>query len=143
MSDLYLTRKIYTHKSTVGKLVMGDLELWTLEDTARMIKVNGETCIPSGVYQIEIRESPHFKRPLPHLLDVPFFEGVLIHSGNIPADTKGCILVGMKHEEENTISQSRDAFNLLFQKIQSSPTPLRIHIAGGYNKEEFVSKKKI
>ena len=57
-------------------------------------KVYGETCIPFGTYKIVVNMSPKFKRELPRLLDVPSFEGVLIHRGNTAKDSAGCILVG-------------------------------------------------
>ena len=57
-------------------------------------KVYGETCIPFGTYKIVVNMSPKFKRELPRLLDVPSFEGILIHRGNTAKDSAGCILVG-------------------------------------------------
>ena len=38
--------------------------------------------------------SPKFKRELPRLLNVPHFEGILIHRGNTDKDSSGCILLG-------------------------------------------------
>lgn len=50
---------------------------------------------------------------MPLLLNVPNFQGIRIHSGNIPEDTEGCILVGLIKKIDR-IDQSRIAFiNLL------------------------------
>lgn len=38
--------------------------------------------------------SPKFKRELPRILNVPHFDGILIHRGNTAKDTSGCILIG-------------------------------------------------
>ncbi len=84
---------------TIGQLYI-DGQYWcdTLEDRVRDLskerKVAGETAIPAGTYDVVVNTSPKFKRLLPRLLNVPHFEGVLIHRGNTAADSAGCILVG-------------------------------------------------
>ena len=67
-------------------------------------KVYGETAIPTGTYKVDVNTiSPKFKsrtwaKPyggkLPRLIDVPGYEGVLIHAGNKAEDSLGCVLVG-------------------------------------------------
>ena len=94
---LTLRRKWFTEKSTIGELyIEEDYECFTLEDCVRQEgeKVYGETAIPWGRYRVCIDWSNHFKRFMPHILLVPNFEGVRIHSGNSPADTDGCICLG-------------------------------------------------
>ena len=72
----------------------------TLEDEDRKLEINptgkvyGETCIPRGKYLVVLDFSMRFKRVMPHLLGVPYFDGIRIHNGSYPKDTHGCILVG-------------------------------------------------
>ena len=84
---------------TIGKLyVDGQYFCDTLEDRVRDLtkekKVPGETAIPAGTYNMVVNVSPKFKRMLPRLLNVPQFDGILIHRGNTAKDSAGCILVG-------------------------------------------------
>jgi len=108
---------------TIGEMTVdGVFEAFTLEDVVRPAgapKVYGQTAIPAGRYEVTITFSPHFQRQLPLLLNVPGFEGIRIHPGNVPADTDGCILVGQGRNAKS-ISASRAAFDALFPKIQAA-----------------------
>lgn len=106
---------------TIGRLfVDGAPFCYTLEDVVRSgPKVFGQTAIPAGLYQVVITHSPHFGRDLPLLANVPGFEGVRIHPGNVAADTEGCILVGMD-KGADSIGRSRLAFDALFPKLQAA-----------------------
>jgi hypothetical protein len=64
----------------------------------RLIKVMHETAIPAGTYKIIVNMSPAKQRLLPRLLNVPGYEGILIHRGNMHTHTSGCILVGENKE---------------------------------------------
>lgn len=107
---LRLERRHFKDTYTIGNLYVDDTFFSnTLEDKNRDVnkngkfdngesKVYGKTCIPFGTYKIVVNMSPKFKRELPRLLDVPSFEGILIHRGNTAEDSAGCILVGENKE---------------------------------------------
>ena len=81
---LILKRLYLKTDYTIGKLYMdGKYFCDTLEDQVRDLtkerKIPGRTAIPAGVYEIVVNVSPRFKRKLPRLLDVPGFDGILIH----------------------------------------------------------------
>ena len=115
-------RELGTSGYTAGTmLVDGEFECYTLEDQVRDEKVFGETAIPAGTYKVVISFSPHFKRDLPLLLNVPNYEGVRIHPGNTAADTEGCILVGVTRGI-GSVGSSRIAFEALYSKIEAAWT---------------------
>jgi hypothetical protein len=104
--DLYLYRFSDNGKDTLGLLMFNnELLCYTLEDEHRAVKVDGETRIPEGIYEIKLRTTGGFHQKylkkfgkmhkgMLHLQDVPGFEYILIHCGNSEADTAGCILLG-------------------------------------------------
>ena len=98
--ELRVERRFKGDAYTIGTLyVNGERFCDTLEDKVRDLaggesKVPGETAIPEGRYKVIVNRSPKFGRELPLMLDVPQFEGVLIHRGNTAEDSAGCILVG-------------------------------------------------
>lgn len=95
-------------------------------DEIKKIKVKNETAIPTGTYNVTINEqSPRFKSrsqytfcngKLPRLKDVPGYEGVLIHIGNRPSDTSGCILVG-ENKAVGQVLYSTKTFGNLYEKL--------------------------
>ena len=93
-------------------------------------KVYGESAIPYGKYKVIYNWSPKFGRNLPRLLDVPHFEGILIHSGNTAKDSFGCILVG-KNTSKGLLSESRytsDKLNEIIDAAQKRGEEITIEI---------------
>ena len=134
--NLTLNRIFRGPDYTIGKLyIYGHYFCDTLEDPVLTLpasfpntsegilcacpeKVYARTAIPAGTYKVTMQFSPRFKRVLPLLHDVPHFLGVLIHSGNDPGDTAGCILVG-HNKVKGKVLESRavsDKLNALLEK---------------------------
>lgn len=99
------------------------------EELIKLKKVYGKTAIPKGEYLIDMNTvSPKFKDrswakfcdgKLPRLRDVRGFEGVLIHVGNKPEDTLGCLLVGYNKIKGQVIN-STEAFTKLYGKMDAA-----------------------
>lgn len=125
---------------TIGKLYIDDNYFCdTLEDTVRDInkdgkfdngekKIKGKTAIPYGTYEITTNiVSQRFKNrvwakpyggKIPRLINVPSFDGVLLHPGSSAEDTSGCLLVG-KNTIVGRLTDSQKTFHALMQKIKS------------------------
>lgn len=87
-------RRWLTPESTIGEMYIdGEFFCFTLEPPVMPVPVKPRA-IPEGTYRLTLRESDKFKRILPHVENVPDFIGIMIHNGNVPADTEGCCLVG-------------------------------------------------
>jgi hypothetical protein len=136
--ELLLQRGKSNDECTIGELfVEGQHQCWTLEDVVRERpgipvsewKIPKQTAIPSGTYQVKLTYSPKYQRVMPLIDGVEGFTGIRIHSGNVDKDTEGCILVG-RQKQEKSISESRLAFQALFQKLeQAVRSGEKIHIS--------------
>lgn len=129
---------------TIGKMYIdGKYFCDTCEDTDRGLtqymstneirrkKIHGKTAIPSGTYDISMNiVSPRFSKKdfykkncsggrVPRLLNVPGFDGVLIHVGNSASDTEGCILVG-KNSQVGKVLNSTNTFLSLYKTLNSA-----------------------
>lgn len=123
-----VVRDSFTQKSCEGKLsIDGVFECFTIEDADRKLesggtKVQNNTCIPRGTYNVVWNHSAHFNKDMPQIMNVPQFEGVRIHGGNSQDDSEGCIIVGGVNEKagDNWISSSKPAVEKLYAKIKAA-----------------------
>lgn len=127
---------------TIGRLLIdGERFCDTLEDKVRDTnkdgdlldegeqKVYGQTAIPYGTYGVTLNvQSPKYSKRkaydfckgyLPRLLDVPHFEGILIHIGNKPEDSAGCILVG-ENKVVGGLINSTATFTRLYERLKAA-----------------------
>ena len=120
--DIKLRRFEFGTTYTIGKLYIdGVYHCFTLEDKVREgEKVQNETAIPYGIYSVIIDISTRFGRPMPHVLDVPGFEGIRIHTGNTSHDTEGCILLGTTWAGKDFVGNSKFAFEPFFEKLKEA-----------------------
>lgn len=133
--NLRLRRFDFGKHHTVGTLHLdGKFICFTLEDRTRLIeslidKVKAETAIPSGRYKLVVDHSNRFGKPLPRLVDVPFFTGIRIHTGNTAKDTEGCILVGLSYTfGTGFIGHSRKAMNALMAELATAKDDIEIEV---------------
>ena len=73
----------------------------------------GKTCIPFGEYRVIVNMSPKKKQRLPRLLDVPHFDGILIHKGSSANSSAGCIIVGENKVKGGVINSEKYEKNLI------------------------------
>lgn len=148
--DLKVIRKYKKDDYTIGRLYIDGVYFCdTLEDTDRGLtqemgaavcrarKRRGTTAIPTGRYQVlmnvvsqrfsKVRKYDFCQDRLPRLLNVPAFEGVLIHIGNYPKDTAGCILVG-RNTVRGAVMDSTETFRRLYERLQTAKGHIYIKI---------------
>jgi hypothetical protein len=116
---LFLTRTNKTPTSTLGELHINNEHFcFTLERPLSSLITNGPFCIPEGTYNFTIEWMGDMRIHAPLLQNVPGRDGIFIHPGNFPRDTKGCILVGTT-QAVDYIGNSRIAFAQLLAELGS------------------------
>ena len=141
--ELKLRRIAKKNGYTIGKLsINGKYFCDTLEDSDRGLdsgmsldvlkhkKLAHITAIPTGRYQVvmnvvspRLSKSKFYKQfgegRVPRLLNVPAFEGILIHCGNTAKDTDGCILVG-KNSQVGMVLDSKITYSKLYPLLEAA-----------------------
>lgn len=111
---LVLKRIFQNDKYTIGKLYLNDTYLC---DTLEPPKYVNHPCIEKGTYRIGYQYSNKFGRNMPFLLNVNGRVGIMIHPGNYPKDTQGCILLG-RNLAKGSVSNSKQTFQNVNSIIQ-------------------------
>lgn len=147
---LKLHRTFKGDSYTIGKLYIdGEYFCDSLEDKDRglddkmslwsikQIKVKDQTAIPTGTYTVTLavqsskyshkKQYDFCKGYLPRLIDVPCFEGILIHIGNKAGDSSGCILVG-ENKVKGQVINSTATFKKLYERLKSATEEIIIDI---------------
>lgn len=138
--ELTLIRRYRGSEYTIGDLyINGEKFCNTLEDIDRGLtqttslneikekKIPRETAIPTGTYKITLNiVSPSFSKydfykrvcdgKLPRLLDVPGFDGILIHIGKTKENSAGCILIG-DNTNVGILTNGKQRFKELYSKL--------------------------
>lgn len=141
--ELKLKRIAKKNGYTIGKLsINGKYFCDTLEDSDRGLdssmsldvlkhkKLAHITAIPTGRYQVtmnvispRLSKSKFYKQygggRVPRLLNVPAYEGILIHCGNTAKDTDGCILVG-KNKQVGMVLDSKITYSNLYPLLEAA-----------------------
>lgn len=113
----------------------GQSPMATLEPPAS----GAHPAIPAGEYALRLDVvSPRFARSprrwsaawgarLPRLEGVPGRAGILIHPGNRPADSSGCVLIG-RAVSPLRLGESVATFHRLMHVLHRLPLPLRLRV---------------
>lgn len=148
--ELKLKRIARKATYTIGRLYIdGQRFCDTIEDRDRSlrqdmaraaikrIKVPGETAIPTGRYRVTLGvRSPRMSQKkayefcdgyVPRLINVPGFDGILIHIGNTARDSEGCILVG-ENREVGKVLNSTATFKRLYARLREAKGDIYITI---------------
>lgn len=113
----------------------------SLADISR-IKVYRQTAIPVGTYKVTMNvQSPKFaQKPyyktfcdgyLPRILNVPGFDGILIHCGVSADSSAGCLIVGY-NTIKGRVTNSRQAWEKLMGVLRNAKGGITITISRSY-----------
>jgi len=117
--NLLLIRDTFSDLSTLGELFLNGERMCDTLENPWLDNQKNISCIPAGIYDVRLRLARESAtRDYLHLLiqDVPNRSFILIHRGNFPSQTQGCVLVGLG-SQQNAVNNSVLAMDLLIKEI--------------------------
>ena len=119
MINLLLIRDTFTEESTIGELFINGERICDTLERPYFNNQRNISCIPEGIYPVRLRLARESaSRDYLHLLvqDVPDRDFILVHRGNFPSQTQGCVLVGLGTQQD-VVNNSVLAMDLLIKEI--------------------------
>jgi len=117
--NLLLIRDTFSDLSTLGELFLNGERMCDTLENPWLDNQKNISCIPAGIYDVRLRLARESAtRDYLHLLiqDVPNRSFILIHRGNFPSQTQGCVLLGLG-SQQNAVNNSVLAMDLLIKEI--------------------------
>ena len=101
-------------------------------------KIMAQTAIPKGQYRVTLdvcspkfRKKPYYRQfcggYLPRLLNVPGFEGILIHKGASERDSAGCLILG-RNTVVGKVTHSQECFEQVYELMRKTKEDIWIRI---------------
>ena len=121
MKSLTLQRDDQDSIRTLGSIT-DESETLVVPDTLELPWLNNQhdvSCIPAGTYTCEYTNHPKHGWVY-QVMAVPGRDAILLHVGNYPTDTEGCILLGQTRELD-AIGDSKTAFNSFMKYMAAVP----------------------
>lgn len=126
----------------------------TIEDTDRGLsqtmtdaeikkrKVYAQTAIPVGLYPVTLKitsqkfsKKPYYMKycggRVPRLLNVPGFDGILMHIGSTEKSSAGCLIVGY-NTIKGRVTKSQQAYEKLYEVLASAKDEIKIEVKRKY-----------
>lgn len=107
-------------KIVVNRLIKTDLSVISTVEINNMLKYYGmepANPIPAGTYVVKKYNSPAHGYAVPLVYNVPGHQGIEIHVGNYPKDTKNCLLLGAGYVARDFIASSKIAIDEFYKKF--------------------------
>jgi len=127
---MILERFAYSPYGTFGRLIVGDLKLWTVEQPWND-NLPKRSCVPEGVYTLEHHEGSKYKDTWALVGEtVSHWPGegkkratCVFHKGNTAGNVWGCIAPGMTLSEDSwAVSHSNDAMAAFRKEMYATQT---------------------
>ena len=120
--NVLIIRNQFTENSTISDVMIdGEFFCFGLEPAPPVV--------PNCSYDLTLRWSDKFRRIMPHVEAVTEHVGIEIHTGNVAADTEGCLILG-EWKGTDFVGNSHIAFQAFMEKLRSSEGPNYITYTG-------------